>query len=185
MAVNDYTAQLGLDTMPFDGLDPVLWVELNKVYNAIANLARYVDQAAHVTGELDTDSVPAGTVVIQDYLRLRVKAAELIPAGYFCYMHKVADELVVSLADSSSYLSAPDCFSVEEIASGEYGEVRLGGIHRITGLVPGTKYYIHSSLPGQITDVAPAHGQQDEIYVGIAVSAEDLYTNMLRNPFVS
>lgn len=186
----NYKANLNLDVLPYEGMDTALWVEFTKVYNAIQNLARYTDLAAGVQ-DLKNDDTPGETVSVGRHLRIMVRAIETINAGNIVSLLKEhgGTELVAMKATFSAtypggpgpiqHDKVPRGYAPKEILAGEVGEVRLGGIHAISGLTVGYRYWLSTVSPGLITPTAPSQHigtTADDItyYIGYALSPTEL-----------
>jgi hypothetical protein len=109
--------------------------------------------------------------------RFYTQATETISQGALISLTSNIGVLSVRNANATDNTRHCDgyCSQIGGIAAGAVGEVILndGMITNLTGLVPGTRYYM-STTNGQVTSVAPSGGSTVVQYVGIAITANAL-----------
>lgn len=184
----NYKANLGLDLLPYEGLDTQLWVELTKIYNAIQNLARYTDGVGGITlADYDTLDTPStATFLLPRYTRLVAAAGEDLDAGNIVQIgfstfgpgpgpdgdppliykaRPVASPVAYFNIWKFGYVST-------DATTGDLVEMYTCGILEISGLTAGYTYGTHPSTPGVLV-IEPSY----ETLLGTAISSKALYFN--------
>lgn len=161
MSVQSYALNLGLNEVPDDSLDPEVWAELQKVFQAMKALADSMDSATH-PGLAGT---PGSQIKAQIYSVMYRQPEVPIPAGTVCMFDKG-----VPRPCSATYPFA-DGITEADIAANTPGPfIMFGLVYYIPGgLVAGSRYYINTAGSGAIT-TAPG-GR----FVGQAFSASTLF----------
>lgn len=187
----NYKANLGLDLLPYEGLDTQLWVELTKVYNAIQNLARYTDGVGGITvADYDTlDNPSTATFLLPRYTRLVAAAGENLSAGNIVQMgfptfgpgpnDHLSNGNPPLIYKSRSTASPVTNFNIwkygyvsTDATTGDLVEMYTCGILEISGLTAGRNYGTHPSTAGVI-----AADPDYETLLGVALSSNALYFN--------
>lgn len=152
---------LGIPQTPEFAGDPMTFLEFQRIYNAINNLAGYLDE---YTGRAPlTTSVRAGYAPLSgmrnQYLDVPYGyAQEDIQAGSACYTRWDATNgrLLVSKASASAADTFCTCFCVTDggVTTGSLVAVQFSGgvIPYIGSLIEGQTYYL-SNTPGVISNV--------------------------------
>ena len=164
MTVQNYALNLGLNEVPDDSLDPEVWEELQKVFQALKNLADSMDSGVN-PGLIGT---PGATVTIQNYSKVWKTPTVNITAGQVLQM--IADQIHL-VGTTYQY---PILYAEKDVAAGTPGEFILQGAvyYPPGGLTIGSSYYVNTAVnTGSITTVATGR------YVGIALGPSALYFN--------
>ena len=120
-------------------------------------------------GKLDTTLLPTG--VGPD--TVTIEASENLAAGDFVNIHD-ATGAKVRKADASNTRPA-NGFVVASVTSGQNATVYLSGRNtELTGLTPGTRYYLSDTTAGAATATAPTDSGDLVQYLGTADSTTSL-----------
>jgi hypothetical protein len=122
------------------------------------------------TGRLDTSFMPVG---IGSDMK-NITASEALSAGNLVNVWNNSGQNARK-ADASTTGKSAIGFVQSGVASGALAPVMFEGtITGLTGLVPGTAYFLSATTPGAVTAVAPSTTGQVVQYVGTAISATEL-----------
>lgn len=187
----NYKANLGLDLLPYEGLDTQLWVELTKIYNAIQNLARYTDGIGGITvADYDTLDTPStATFLLPRYTRLVAAAGENLSAGNIVVigfptfgpgpnagLSNGDPPLIYKAVGTNTSAVNFSCWKhgyvSTDATTGDLVELYTCGILEISGLIAGRNYGTHPSAPGALA-ADPGY----ETLLGVAISSNALYFN--------
>lgn len=143
MSVQSYALNLGLNDVPDDSLDPEVWAELQKVFQAMKALADSMDSGAH-PGIAGT---PGSQIKAQIYSVMYRQPQVAIPAGTVCMFDQG-----VPRPCSATYPLA-DGISEVDIAANTPGPFIMFGLvyYAPGGLTVGSRYYINTAVAGAIT----------------------------------
>ena len=173
-----YSINLGLAALP-ETKPNESYMDILRLYGAVKALAVALDA---YTGVLPQDEAlwplltPADTIHSQNQHRLYVLFTENVTPGQVVTLVDASGVLTAKLAGGSAHAGAARGFSTGTVVSGNYGEVILFGLCRyISGMTPGTLYYISAVTAGSITAVSP--GTPYHQAVGYALSAKSLFFN--------
>lgn len=143
MAKFSYALNLGLNDVPDDKIDPVVWEEMNKLFLACKLLADAFDSGVNP----GLENTPGATVTLQNYSKIRRIASENMEAGS-----------VVQLGQNSVYRTSstypiPGAFTENVQTAGVVGEFILCGMvyYAPGGLTNGVRYYVDTANPGRVT----------------------------------
>lgn len=164
MANQEYSVNLGLDLSPISK-DPENLGDLYRLYNAVKLVMSAVDSYTGILGAPNDQwsTIGADFITSQNSNRHYAQANVAISGGAICGLNS-AGKIVLAVAGGVVGW-AP--FS---IASGDFGEIRLFGVHKaVAGLIPGTTYYASAGTPGAITTTVT------EQKVGVALAADRLF----------
>lgn len=172
--------QTGLALTP-ESAPPELYNEFYKVYTAIHNLERFLSQYAGVdewaTASWTQISIDQ-TIYDGNLNRWYAKQFEPLSFGQAVAVVVDAGELKVRKANATNntkpcvgFVSSND----HTIAAGQFCEVTVGTglIKGITGMVPGSRYFL-STVDATITNVAPVAAGNIEQVVGLALASNRL-----------
>ncbi len=130
--------------------------------------------ATNAQGKLDESFLPAGlgasTIV--------VPASEALSANNFVDIYNDSGVAKARKADAAT-LKAADGFVLAGVANGANATVYpLGELNsQMTGLTPGTDYFLSVTTPGGVQDTAPSGAGQLYQRLGVAASATELQTS--------
>lgn len=132
-----------------------------------AAVAVWIDSARVVALQsASTSSPPLTTQLI---------AAEALTAGQLVNMYNVAGAAQVRRAIATATTSAADGFVLQSVGSGQIATVQLAGLDGVlSGLVPGSIYFLDPAVPGGITATAPSTSGQVVQQVGKALTSGSL-----------
>ena len=166
MQGQQYSLPLGLDMAPLAkrDVDPEVLQDLYRLYNASKILAEGIDAYTGVAGAPQNDwaTVGAGGIMVQNMCRLYVQFAATATVGQLIALNSSGQAVLGTYGNVIGW-------SPSSVTSGNYGEVRLFGLHTgVTGLTPGTSYYA-SSTPGGLTFTVTSQK------VGVALASNLLF----------
>lgn len=123
------------------------------------------------TGKLDVSMLPTGigadTVVLP--------ASEALVAGDFVNLWSNGGVANARKADASTSGKEADGFVLANVANAANATVYLKGVNtQLTGLTPGTRYFLSAAAPGTVTATAPAAANQVVQAVGKSTGATEL-----------
>lgn len=127
--------------------------------------------ALDASGRLDNSMMPVG--IGADTKQLA--ASETLAAADIVNVWNDAGTAKARKADGSA--SGKECvgFVLAGAASGANATVYFEGtITGLSGLTPGTRYYLSATTPGQVTDTAPSTSGNVVQYIGRAISATEI-----------
>jgi hypothetical protein len=143
MTVQNYALNLGLNDVPDDSIDPEVWAEFQKVFQAIKNLADSMDSGANpaVAGS------PGSQIRTQNYAVMWRVSSAFIPAGSVV---QFAAGTAVAAGTADPY---PDGFTESDVTAGVPAPFILFGAvwYPPGGLSIGSRYYVNNASPGNIT----------------------------------
>lgn len=154
----------GLPNIP-DPPDPKFFGEFARIYNAIRNLTIAVDA---YTGALGADpeyydqTPPTSSLLSQNSLRIYAKAGVDISYGKMIHLYDVAGVLTMELASAVDVTKPMHgwCSTPGGVLTGEWGEVRLGGLcTSFNSLICGQTYYL-SNTAGSISTTPGTSSQK-------------------------
>jgi len=166
------STNLGLDIVPITN-DPENLGDISRLYNAVKLVASAMDTYTGA-GRIDSADMEAtGTsgVIVQNMCKVFVLFVEDVTAG-----------MLVALDASGNAVKGVAGtvigWSPIAVTSGNYGEVRLLGLHTaVSGLTPGTTYYASNITPGYI-DFGPPIWEGKKVQpVGVALTANSMFFN--------
>ncbi len=161
----NYSLPLGLDLAPLSK-DPDVLQDMYRIYNAVKLCAEGLDAYTGIVGAPVNDwpSMGTGAIMIQNMCRLYVQFNQTATLGQLLALNGSGQAILGTVGNVIGWAPAP-------VTAGQYGEVRLLGVHTaITGLTPGVSYYA-SSTAGSITATVTAQK------VGVALAANRLFFN--------
>ena len=175
-----YSVNLGLDVFPTT-TDPDNAFDINRLYNACRSLAIGLDSASGAIGRDPSEWAQTGTnaLRLQNMTRVYVMFSESVIAGNIINLYNNAGVLNARKAGGAALAGGlARGFVIASVTSGSYGEVFLGGANAfISGLTPGTPYYLSTGTAGLLTPTAPGGGLTQD--VGFALSSSVLWFNPL------
>lgn len=140
-----------------------------------ANLAQELLDRASADASIQSD-VDALEAVVGDLKKLSLSASELIPSGKICYIK--ADGTVALAVASVDLSDAQLLISSENVASGASGKffvVEGSVVGGFSGLTPGKKYFVSSTVAGSVVDNTAGFSSGNSVYtVGRAISASEI-----------
>lgn len=160
-----YSLPLGLDSAPLCK-DPDVIQDLYRLYNAIKLCAEGLDAYTGIVGapEGDWDIMQTGAIMVQNMCRLYVQYNATATLGQLIALNSSGQAILGTVGNVVGWCPTP-------VTAGNYGEVRLLGLHTaVVGLTPGVSYYA-SSTAGGITSTVTAQK------VGVALAANRLFFN--------
>lgn len=179
--VQGFSTNLGLSPLPdIDQVKyPEIFSQFLRLQNAISILqgaldsytGRAVNQAANVPG--------SNTFLgVQNITRTYAKATETIAYGALCAFTNNGGVLGVQNANATNNtrIARALCNVSAGMVTGDVGEFILLGYVPITGLTPGTDYYL-STTNGLITGTKPIAAGNVSQYIGFALGTTGLYFN--------
>ena len=171
MAYNS-TINLGLPAIP-EPADPKSFGDFLRVYNALRILSITVDSYTGAKGQdpqYYAQTPPAASILSQNSLRMYAKFGVAITAGQAVYLYDVAGVTTVGLASALTTAKPMRGWCSTTTAADSYGEVMLGGLMPLTGLVLGATYYLSNTAGG--ISIGPGTTSQK---VGFAVDTTHLF----------
>jgi len=160
-----YSLDLGLDIVPISK-DPENMGDMYRLYNAVKLVAGALDLYTGSLGANAEDWSIADTTYVrsQNISRIYRIFDIAVTAGQIVTIKSTGNIGLATTGLAHGWSPIP-------VAAGQYGEVRLFGLHTsVSGLTPGTWYY-SSATAGAITTTVTAQK------VGFAVSATALFFN--------
>ena len=170
MANNQLSINLGLDIVPISK-DPENVGDIYRLYNAVKLVASGLDQYSGAVGADATDWSTAGTawIQLQNLARLYVQFNATVTTGQLIALNSSGQAVLGTAGNVIGW--APT-----GVTSGQYGEVRLLGLHTaITGMTPGQVYYASNSVAGGITAGPPLTEGYRVQEVGFAIASNKLF----------
>jgi hypothetical protein len=127
------------------------------------------------TGRLSSSVMPVGigadTATIQ--------ASEALAAGDFVNIHNVSGSPRVRKADASTAGKEAHGFVLAAVASGNNATVYFEGQNtQVTGRTPGARQYLSATTPGAATETPPSASGNVVQFLGVAVSATSISTEI-------
>ena len=123
------------------------------------------------TGRLDTSLFPTGIGADAPY----VEAFENLNAGDFVNIFNDSGMAKVRKADASMTGREAMGFVDKSATSGNTVQVYLeGSNHALTGLLPGTRYYLSATVPGTVTATPVSGSGRIHQYIGTAHSSSSI-----------
>lgn len=170
----------GLPATP-DAVDRELLREITRIYNAINIVAFSMDANTGALPPIPTEYVDVGLsdILVQHTSRMYPIFDDTVIAGAMINVYNVAGVLHARLARALDGTKPARGFATAAVTSGDRGELILLGLHsQLTGLTPGTLYYLSAaSITGQITSAAPAVTGNLVQPVGVALSSTAIWFN--------
>jgi hypothetical protein len=174
------SVNLGLAASP-DVEDKRLFAEFTRIYNAITAVARALDSytGALQANPADWPDIGTSEVLLHRLAKIYPIFDSAVLPGAMINVYNVAGVLHARLASAADGTKPARGFSTAAVTLGAVGEVFLFGLNtHISGLTPGTLYYLSStSLTGQIVPAAPAVVGNLVQPVGFALSDTVLFFN--------
>lgn len=172
---------LRLDQAPPDYLPPELQNALAPLYNAFQQLLSAFQTYVGVSQwdqDIWSQLDPSQTIFPQFPNRLYVKATEAIALGAPVSLLLSGGSLQVRNANATDGTKPAHGYATAAIAGGVLGEVILGhGLLIAPGaFVTGTNYYL-AIVSGTYTAVPPVAAGNIEQFLGVALSANELFFN--------
>lgn len=168
--INSFSTNLGLTATP-ETSNPEFSIELQKVYNAITNLALALDAytgAQSPSQDLWSSIAPVSYFLAGNTHKLFLQAGETITYGQPV---TIKSDGKAWLASSSASLKCRGFMSSGgSVSAGGYLEVQTEGIVVTSGLTAGATYWI-SATAGNYSGAATTQA------VAFAISATYLYVN--------
>lgn len=166
MQGQQYSLPLGLDLAPLAkrNVDAEVLQDLYRLYNAVKLCAEGLDAYTGIVGAPidDWDKVGVGAIMVQNMCRLYVQFAATATVGQLIALNSSGQAVLGTAGNVIGWSPA-------SVTSGNYGEVRLLGMHTgVAGLTPGTFYYA-SSTPGGLTFTVTSQR------VGFALTANRMF----------
>lgn len=175
MAGNQFGTNLGLDIFPVT-TDPDNAFDITRLYNACKTLAASLDNFTGAIGKQPEDwsQIKETFLRLQNMTRLYVIFSENVSSGNMIALYNNAGVLTARKAGGPSFGGGlARGFVQAPVTSGQYGEVFLGGANAyISGMTPGSPYYLSAGTAGLITGAASSPYLQE---VGFAVSSSVLW----------
>lgn len=165
MQGQNFSLPLGLDMAPQakKNVDPEVLQDLYRLYNACKLLAEGLDAYTGIVGAPfeDWDVTESAAIMIQNMSRLYVQFNQTATLGQLIALNSSGQAILGTIGNVIGWAPA-------RVTAGNYGEVRLLGLHTaVAGLTPGTSYYA-SSTPGGLTYTVTSQK------VGVALAANRL-----------
>lgn len=127
------------------------------------------------SGRLDSSVMPVGigadTATIQ--------ASEPLSAGDFVNIHNVSGSPRVRKADASTSGKEAHGFVLASVSSGADATVYFEGQNtQVTSRTPGARQYLSAATPGAATETPPSSAGNVVQFLGVAVSATSITTEI-------
>lgn len=127
------------------------------------------------SGRLDSSVLPVG-IGADTAL---ITASEALAAGDFVNIHNVAGVPNVRKADAATSGKEAHGFVLAAVASGANATVYFEGQNtQVTGKTPGARQYLSPITPGAATETPPSAAGQVVQFVGVALSATSISTEI-------
>jgi hypothetical protein len=171
-----YSTNLGLSIIPEadEQQDPALYTEALKLRNAMFALQAALDNLTGAIGE-DPSAWSADTpdqwIRLYNLTRVYLKSSEAITQGAVVSFWNNGGTLNARNANASSPYYAR-AYSTGAVASGVFGEFVLMGAVTISGLTPGSTYYLSNSTG--LISASPGTNTQ---VLGYALTSNKLFFN--------
>jgi hypothetical protein len=131
--------------------------------------------ALDATGRLDLSVMP--TNVGPD--TATIQASENLAAGDFVNIHNVSGNPRVRKADAATTGKEAHGFVLSAVTSGNNATVYFEGQNtQVTGKTPGARQYLSASTPGASTESPPTGSGNVVQFLGVAVSATSITTEI-------
>ena len=168
MSGQNFSLPLGLDLAPMarKNVDPEVLQDLYRLYNACKLLAEGIDAYTGIAGAPESDwaAMGPGGIIVQNMCRLYVEFAATATIGQLIALNSSGKAILGTYGNVIGWAPAP-------VTSGNYGEVRLLGLHTaVAGLTPGTSYYASSTAGGLTYTVTSQK-------VGVAITPNLMFFN--------
>ena len=168
--------------------DNTLRQQLQLIFDALRTLATRIDETTGALSELETDwpqLAPALAFLGNNHFKIYAQADASISNGMMINLHNATTTTVKAkpaIANSSANV-ATGFYLGDALSSGDWGEFPCGpGINSgLSGLTPGTWYYLSPSSNGLITATKPTTAGQAVQLCGIAISDTQLLTGSFTN----
>lgn len=153
------TIDTGLPNFPSHS-DPATNGELIDIYNAIKILQQF----------------------LSDSTQFIALASEAISAGQYVALYNNAGVCNVRLAKAADNTKVAIAFATTNVSSGSHGVFKIVGNNTLlTGLSPGTMYYLSDATAGAVTATKPVGAGKIVQPIGQAITATELITNISLN----
>lgn len=153
------TVDTGLSNFPSHP-DPATLSELVDIYNAI----KIIQQ------------------LLSDSTQFIAITSEAISAGQYVALYNNAGEATVRKANATDNTKVAIAFATTDVASGVHGVFRIvGNNNLLSGLTPGSMYYLSDATSGGVTDTKPVGVGKIVQPIGQAISSTELITNISLN----
>lgn len=175
--------RIAQNTPPLPQATPDVKNAFDEVYLGLNNLAlSFVTLAGAAPRRISLWSSLAGraqSILASNMNRLYIQASETIAYGDIISLTNVAGDLRCRLANATNNSRPADgfCSTGAGITIGAVGEVILAhGILPASGLTPAQRYFL-STTNGIMSTVPAVAAGNIEQYLGVAISATELYFN--------
>lgn len=127
------------------------------------------------SGRLDNSVMPVGIGADT----ASIQASEALAAGDFVNIHNVSGAPRVRKADAATSGKEAHGFVLAAVASGANATVYFEGQNtQVTGKTPGARQYLSPTTPGATTETPPSAAGQVVQFVGVAISATSITTEI-------
>jgi hypothetical protein len=127
------------------------------------------------SGRLDSSVLPVGVGADT----ATIVASEALAAGDFVNIHNVSGSPRVRKADASTTGKEAHGFVLSAVSAGANATVYFEGQNtQVTGRTPGARQYLSATTPGAATETPPSGSGQVVQYLGVAVSATSISTEI-------
>lgn len=129
-----------------------------------------------LTGKLDPTTLPDG--VGADILTKT--ASEAVSSGDYIYVQPSGE---IAKADATSQAKKAIGFAIEAGASGAQVKIQFDDSNaNLSGLTPGTVYYLSATTAGAVTDTAPTDAGHIVQSIGTALDATTIHSDIAAQP---
>jgi hypothetical protein len=123
-------------------------------------------------GKFDSTMMPVG---LGSDSKSGILASEAIAAGSLVNVYNNAGVLNVRKADATAAGKEANGFALAAISNAQTGTIYFEGtITGLTGLTPGTRYYLSAATPGTATLTPPSASGNVIQFVGVSLSATEI-----------
>lgn len=127
--------------------------------------------ATGANGKLDYSLMPSGIGAATEV----IISSEILSAGDFVNIYDNAGTRTVRKADASNVARYACGFVLSAVTSGGNATITLQGTNTaITGLTPGTRYFLSSTTPGGYTVTSPTAANTISQLLGFAAASNSL-----------
>lgn len=127
------------------------------------------------SGRLDNSVMPVGIGADT----ASIQASEALAAGDFVNIHNVSGAPRVRKADAATSGKEAHGFVLAAVSSGANATVYFEGQNtQVTGKTPGARQYLSPTTPGATTETPPSAAGQVVQFVGVAISATSITTEI-------